>query len=156
MEKQESAKALAHLATDRIHWSAILFDLAAGKLDRLAAYIRQEDGIIDRAVALRLALMLDGKSNETEYCLTVKRHPELKNAQKGPYAKIQAARNDRKIGNFIARYIIEHGCKREAAFVAAAEKFDLSRATIVAIWTRTREISMMRETAHAALRKGRV
>jgi hypothetical protein len=154
MGKRESAEAQAHLATDEIHWSAMLGDLAAGKLDRLAAYIRQEDGHIDRAVALRLALMLDGKSDETEFCLTLKRHPELKRAAKGPYARIQATRSDRKIGNFIAKYIIEHGCKREAAFAAAIEQFDLSRATILAIWTRTRETSMMRENALAALRKG--
>lgn len=156
MGTPESIGTPARSATDQIHWSHVLLDLMAGKLDRLSAYIWQEDGKIDRAVALRLALMLDGNSDETEFCLTVKRHPELKSAQKGPHARMLAVHQQRKIGNFIAKYIMAHGGKREAAFAAAAEEFGLSRATIITVWKRTQEISMMREAAHAALRKRRV
>lgn len=140
----------------RVDWPHVMLDLMAGRLDRLAAYIREVDGQIDPAIALRLAVMIDGKCDETEFRLEVRRHPDLKSAQKGPYAKTIAIQRERKIGNFIAKYVVEYCCKREAAFVAAADEFDLSRATIVAIWSRTKKMSMRREMALAALRRKQV
>ncbi|MAM37984.1 MAG: hypothetical protein CL949_05675 [Erythrobacter sp.] len=152
MGKNDAAQANMEVESDPLDWPHVMLDLMAGRLHRFAAYIRRVDGQIDPDVAKRLAVMIDGSCDETEFRLEARRHPDLKSAQKGPHAKIQMARRERKIGNFIAKYILEHGCKREAAFAAASGEFRLSRATIIAIWTRTMATSIRREAALAALR----
>ncbi len=138
--------------SEKLHWAKVLADLRAGKLDLLADYLVQSNGIIDVDVATYLVALIRGSKQKTGWRLSISNHPDVTRNETRREARFAMYALDFKMAFFIAE---RDGFKRgrsKAAFADAAKEFGLSPNYIRKRVARYKEVALLRAQSLKAMK----